>query len=116
MYGTAYAKGSTFAHGRCLIAKLRANDRGCPLLGRKHGTIAMTKIQGFEGGCEIDLDEVVTGSPKQIRTLLERLVARHVMDRKIIDDLQSGAHFNVHRDRRPGKPMQLSTMGTWPLR
>lgn len=78
------------------------------------------QIQGFEGGSEIDLDEVVTGSPKQIRTVLERLVARHLTDREIIDDLQSGAHFNIHRDRRPGKPMQLSTTGTvtitWPLR
>ena len=70
------------------------------------------QIQGFEGGSEIDLDEVVTGSPKQIRTLLERLVARHLTDREIIDDLPSGAHFNIHRDRRPGQPVQFSTTGT----
>jgi hypothetical protein len=74
--------------------------------------MAEWRIRGFEGGRETDLDEIVTGSERQIRTLLERLVARHLTDREIIDTLQSGVHFDIVRGKRPGEPTQLSTTGT----
>jgi hypothetical protein len=70
------------------------------------------QIRGFEGGCETGLDEVASGSERQIRTLLQRLAARHLTDREIIDAVESDAHFNINSDKRPGEPTQLSTTGT----
>lgn len=71
------------------------------------------RISAFDGASQDDdVDEVVCGRERQIRTLLERLTSRHLSVREIIDSLESGAHFSINRDKQLGKPTQLSTTGT----
>jgi hypothetical protein len=70
-------------------------------------------IEGFQSAMPTGFSREESGTEQQITCLLKRLAARHLTDDEITDAISaSSAHFEIIRDKRPGKPMQLSTTGT----
>jgi hypothetical protein len=78
-------------------------------------SMARTKwrIDGHRGLVPTGFSREVVATENQIECVFERLAARHLTEDEIVDaTLGSGTHFEIIRDKRPGKPMQLSTRGT----
>jgi hypothetical protein len=75
----------------------------------------MTKwtIEGFQSLNPTGFSRQVSGSEQQIRSLLERLAARHLTDDEIADaSLGSRTDFEIQRDKVLGQPVKLMTTGS----
>jgi hypothetical protein len=70
------------------------------------------RLRAFDGATDTGLDEVVSGSEREISKILERLIAHHLSPQEIIAASPLDARFKINMDKRRGQPTQMSTTGT----